>query len=255
MLVPRLIPCLDVRDGRVVKGVQFADLRDAGDPVELARAYDEQGADELVMLDISATPEGRANAADTVAAVRSVLAIPLTVGGGVRSLEDAQRLLQSGADKVAVNSAAVASPSLLRELSERFGAQCTVLAIDAVRVPGEGPQAWEVVTQCGALRTGIDVVKWAARAVRLGAGEILLTSFDRDGTGAGYDLELLTAVTDAVRVPVIASGGAKCARHFQEALFAGASAVLAASILHDGATTVGDLKQELSARGVEVRLC
>lgn len=253
MLLPRVIPCLDVKGGRVVKGVRFASLRDAGDPVERAAAYAAQGADELVLLDVSATPEGRRHALDTVRAVRAVLPIPLTVGGGVRAVEDAEHLLDAGADKVGVNSAAVARPELLAELAERFGGQCTVLALDAARLAADGPPRWEVVTLSGSKRTGLDALAWARRAVALGAGEVLLTSFDRDGTRAGYDLELLRAITGAVRVPVIASGGADTAAHMVAALRAGASAVLAASILHDGETTVGDLKRDLVAAGVEVR--
>jgi len=252
-LKTRVIPCLDVKDGRVVKGVRFASLRDAGDPVERAAAYAAQGADELVLLDVSATPEGRRHALDTVRAVRAVLPIPLTVGGGVRAVADAERLLDAGADKVGVNSAAVARPELLAELAERFGGQCTVLALDAARVTASGPPRWEVVTMSGATRTGIDAVAWAREAVALGAGEVLLTSFDRDGTRDGYDLELLRAVCGAVRVPVIASGGADTAAHMVAALQAGASAVLAASILHDGETTARDLKRDLVAAGVEVR--
>ncbi len=251
MLLPRIVPCLDVRDGRVVKGVRFAGLRDAGDPAELAAVYAEQGADELCLLDVSATPRGRAHAYETVRAVRRVLPIPLTVGGGVRSVADAEALLDAGADKVGVNSAAVARPELLEELEERFGAQCTVLALDAAaRTDAEG---WEVVTHSGAERTGLDAVAWARDACRRGAGEVLLTSFDRDGTQSGYDLALLAAVAESVSVPIIASGGARTAEHLAEALETGASAVLAASILHDGITTVGDLKRALGALGKEVR--
>lgn len=249
MLLPRIVPCLDVKDGRVVKGVRFQGLRDAGDPVERAAAYEEQGADELVMLDVSATPEGRGNAVETVRAVRAVLSIPLTVGGGLRAVADAERLLDAGADKVGVNSAAVARPELLTELAERFGAQCTVLALDAAETGG----AWEVVVHSGRDRTGLDAVEWAREAVRRGAGEILLTSWDRDGTRSGYDLALLRAVSAAVSVPVIASGGADSAAHLAEGLRAGASAVLAASILHDGDTTVRDLKRALAAAGLETR--
>lgn len=255
MLMPRVIPCLDVRDGRVVKGVQFQGLRDAGDPVQLAAAYQEQGADELVILDVSATPEGRANAAETVAAVREVLALPLTVGGGVRVADDAARLLDAGADKVAVNTAAVERPELLAEMSARFGAQCTVLAIDAAQVEGvtgqHGP--WEVVTHSGVERRRRDVVVWAREAAQLGAGEILLTSWDRDGTRSGYDLDLLRAVSEAVRLPVIASGGADTPEHMADALRAGASAVLAASIFHDAHTTVEAVKAALAELGVATR--
>jgi len=249
MLLPRVIPCLDVKDGRVVKGVKFQGLRDAGDPVELAAAYADQGADELVILDVSATPEGRGNALDVVRAVREVLPLPLTVGGGVRVLADAEALLEAGADKVATNTAAVARPELLDELAERFGCQCTVLALDAAS-NGTG---WEVVVRSGRDRTGRDAIGWAQEAVARGAGEILLTSWDRDGTGAGYDLELLAAMRDAVPVPIIASGGADGPAHMTEALLAGADAVLAATIFHDGHTTVADLKAELAELGVEVR--
>ncbi|MEC8425707.1 MAG: imidazole glycerol phosphate synthase subunit HisF [Myxococcota bacterium] len=248
---PRVIPCLDVRDGRVVKGVRFQGLRDAGDPVTQASSYAEQGADELVMLDVSATPEGRATAADTCAAVRAVLPLPLTVGGGVRTVEDAARLLAAGADKFAVNTAAVEDPTLLERLADRFGRQCVVLALDAARWPG----GWEVVTGSGRNRTGRDAVGWAAEGARRGAGEILLTSWDRDGTGEGYDLELLSAVRDAVRVPVIASGGGRTPAHLAGAVRAGADAVLAASIFHDRQFTVGDIKRALrDQQGMEVRL-
>jgi imidazoleglycerol phosphate synthase cyclase subunit len=252
MLMPRVIPCLDVADGRVVKGIRFQGLRDAGDPVERAAAYADQDADELVILDVSATPEGRGHALETVRAVRQVLPLPLTVGGGVRTVADAEALLEAGADKVAVNTAAVTRPQLLAELAGRFGRQCVVLAIDARR--HEDGHWWEVVTRSGRDRTGIDAVAWAHEAdARYGAGEILLTSWDRDGTGSGYDLELLAAVRAAVRVPVIASGGAATPEHMADALAAGADAVLAASILHDGVTTVGFLKNRLAELGVEVR--
>jgi len=249
MLLPRIIPCLDVDAGRVVKGVKFQGLRDAGDPVERAAAYAEQGADELVVLDVSATPEGRGHALDVVRGVRRVLPLPLTVGGGVRRVADAEELLEAGADKVSVNTAAVAHPELLDELARRFGCQCTVLALDAARANG----GWEVVIRSGRERTGTDAVRWAADAVSRGAGEILLTSWDRDGTGSGYDTELLAAIRAAVPVPIIASGGAAGPRHMVEALHAGADAVLAATIFHDGHTTVADLKTELAGLGVEVR--
>ncbi|MCB9680101.1 MAG: imidazole glycerol phosphate synthase subunit HisF [Alphaproteobacteria bacterium] len=252
MLTRRIIPCLDVRDGRVVKGVRFQNLRDAGDPADQAAHYEATGADELVILDVSATAEGRANAAHTVAAVRAVLGIPLTVGGGIRAVDDAARLLEAGADKVSVNTAAVDDPSLLTRLSERFGAQCTVIAIDAAR-RAPGVAAWEVVTHAGTRRTGMDAIAWAREAVARGAGEILLTSWDQDGTRAGYDTELLTAVSEAVPVPVIASGGAAHAAHLVDALHAGADAVLAASIFHDGETTPSALKAVLAAAGIEVR--
>lgn len=249
MLVPRVIPCLDVDAGRVVKGVRFQGLRDAGDPVECASAYEAQGADEIVILDVSATPESRANATEVVAAVRAAISIPLTVGGGVRSVGDASRLLEAGADKVAVNTAAVARPELIAEMSAIFGAQCTVVAVDAAHRGG----GWEVVVHSGKERTGQDAVEWCRRAVDLGAGEILLTSWDRDGTRLGYDIELVEAVSAAVRIPVIASGGADGAPHLVAAVEAGASAVLVASILHDGETTVGELKSGLAVGGVEVR--
>lgn len=265
MLTRRVIPCLDCRDGRVVKGVRFAGLRDAGSPVELAAAYEAQGADEIVLLDVSATTEGRANQLETVRAVRRALSIPLAVGGGVRTADDAAALLEAGADKVGVNTAAVRDPSLLTVLAERFGCQCVILAIDAatrnaetqdVHILTPAPaahSAWEVVVQSGRERTGLDAIVWARDGARLGAGEILLTSWDRDGARSGYDLELLRAVSGAVRVPVIASGGAAHAAHLVEALGAGADAVLAASILHDGEFTVGQLKACLAEAGIEVR--
>lgn len=249
-LTARVIPCLDVRDGRVVKGVRFQGLRDAGDPAERAAAYEAQGADELVLLDVSATPEGRGHALETVRRVRNVLSIPLTVGGGIKRLDDARHLLEAGADKVSVNTAAVLDPSILASLATDFGAQCTVLAVDAAQRDGGG---WEVVIKSGRERTGIDVIAWARDAVRLGVGEILLTSWDRDGTRSGYDLALLTAISDAVPVPVIASGGAAHPEHLAEALGAGASAVLAASIFHDGDFTVGDVKRVLAAAGYAMR--
>ncbi|MDX2130516.1 MAG: imidazole glycerol phosphate synthase subunit HisF [Planctomycetota bacterium] len=251
MLKRRIIPCLDVRAGRVVKGVRFAGLRDAGDPAEQAARYEAHGADEIVILDVSATPEGRETAVMTIAAVRAVLSIPLTVGGGVRSVEDAARLLRAGADKVAVNTAAVERPALIAELSAWAGAQCVVLALDAAR-HGAG-ERWEVVTRSGAQRTGLDAPSWAGRAEELGAGEILLTSWDRDGTGAGYDLDLIRGVAARVRVPVIASGGAAGVEHMGLAFDAGADAVLAASVFHDGVLTVEGVKAALAQRGVEVR--
>jgi len=251
MLTRRLIPCLDVRDGRVVKGVRFSGLRDAGDPVEQATRYEQAGADELVMLDVSATPDGRKTALDTVRALRAVLSIPLTVGGGVRTIDDALALLQAGADKVGVNTAAVEHPETISALATRVGAQCVVLAIDAARsTEGDG---WLVVTRSGTNRTPLDAVEWARHGESLGAGEILLTSWDRDGTHSGYDLELLAAVCGSVRIPVIASGGASSAAHMAEAIEAGADAVLAASIFHDNTTTVREVKDQLAACGVEVR--
>jgi len=250
MLTSRIIPCLDVRDGRVVKGVRFQGLRDAGDPAERAAAYEAQGADELVVLDVSATPEGRGNALDTVRRVRAVLSIPLTVGGGVREVGDGVALLEAGADKVSINTAAVKQPEILSRLAERFGVQCVVLALDAAARPSG---AWEVVIRSGTERTGIDAVGWARDAVQRGAGEILLTSWDRDGTRSGYDVELLRAVSHAVPVPVIASGGAASAGHLAVALRAGASAVLAASIFHDGDTTVAQVKEVLMDEGLPIR--
>jgi imidazoleglycerol phosphate synthase cyclase subunit len=251
MLTIRVIPCLDCRDGRVVKGVRFQGLRDAGDPAELAAAYEAQGADELVLLDVSATPEGRGTHVETVRAVREQLAIPLTVGGGVRHTDNAAALLAAGADKVGVNTAAVERPELITEIAQRFGSQCAVLALDAAST-GEGQ--WEVVVQSGRQRTGKDAVKWAQEAVERGAGEILLTSWDRDGTRSGYDLSLITAVSRNVTVPVIASGGANTPAHLADALQAGADAVLAASIFHDGDYTVEAIKRELAAAGLAVRL-
>lgn len=249
MLARRVIPCLDVSHGRVVKGVRFQGLRDAGDPAERARLYEEQGADEIVILDVSATPEGRGHQHETVRRVREGLSIPLTVGGGLRSEEDAWRLLEAGADKVSVNTAAVERPALLSEIATRFGRQCCVLAIDAALRDGR----FEVLVKGGRQGTGRDAVAWAAEGERLGAGEILLTSWDRDGTRAGYDLPLTRAVAAAVRIPIIASGGADTPEHLIEALEAGADAVLAASIFHDGDRTVAEVKRYLAARGVVVR--
>ena len=251
MLTSRIIPCLDIDNGRVVKGVKFANLRDAGDPVEQATRYEQDGADELVMLDVSATTSGRETALETVRAVRRVLSIPLSVGGGVRTVEHALALLRAGADKVGVNSAAVENPSLLRELSDKVGAQCVVLSIDASML--KGGDGWEVVTRAGTHRTGIDAIEWAGKASSMGAGEILLTSFDQDGTRSGYDAELLCAVRSVTALPIIASGGADNAKHMLDALSAGADAVLAASIFHDHDTTPNAIKQELRASGIEVR--
>jgi imidazoleglycerol phosphate synthase cyclase subunit len=250
VITARILPCLDVKDGRVVKGIKFQGLRDAGDPAERAAAYEAQGADELVILDVSATTEGRKTAAETVRRVRDVLSIPLTVGGGVRSVEDAGRLLDAGADKVAVNTAAVRDPSLISAIAQRFGRQCAILALDAAARPEGG---WEVVVSSGRERTGLDAIAWAREAVSRGAGEIVLTSWDRDGTRQGYDLPLLTAASAAVPVPIVASGGADSAQHLLEGLRAGADAVLAASIFHYGETTVGDVKAFLAANGIEVR--
>lgn len=246
----RVIACLDVRDGRVVKGVRFRSLRDAGAPDERAALYEAQGADELVVLDVSATDEGRGARLDTVAAVRAKLSIPLTVGGGVRGVDDGKRLLDAGADKVAVNTAALEDPGLVGELAARFGRQCVVASVDAARAPGGG---WEVVTRAGTRRTGLDAVAWAREVVARGAGEVLLTSVDRDGTREGYDLGLVRAVASAVTVPVVASGGASTVGHLGEALAAGADAVLAASLFHDGDMTVGEAKAALARAGARVR--
>jgi len=253
MLARRVIPCLDVRDGRVVKGVRFLGLRDAGDPTARAAAYEAQGADELVLLDVSATPEGRGHALDTVRAVRKVLSIPLTVGGGVSAIEHVQALLEAGADKVSVNTAAVLDPTLVERMAERFGSQCTIVAIDAALRGERAEDGWEVVIRSGRERTGLDVIAWARDVVGRGAGELLLTSWDRDGTRSGYDLALLAAVSREVGVPVIASGGADGPEHLAEALAAGADAVLAASIFHDGDRTVADVKAHLVAQGFEIR--
>jgi imidazole glycerol-phosphate synthase subunit HisF len=247
----RVIPCLDVDGGRVVKGTNFVDLRDAGDPVELAERYDAEGADELVFLDITATHEQRDTIVDLARRTADNVFIPFTIGGGIRSVEDAQAVLDAGADKVAVNSAAVGRPELIGELAQRFGSQCVVLAIDAkARADRTG---WEVFVAGGRAATGRDVVAWAKEGVERGAGEILLTSMDRDGTGDGYDLALTGAVAAAVRVPVIASGGAGELAHLADALRAGADAALSASIFHYGQHTVGEAKAHLAAAGVAVR--
>lgn len=246
----RVIPCLDVDNGRVVKGVNFQGLRDAGDPVELAARYDQEGADELTFLDVSASKDGRGTMLDVVRRTAEQVFIPLTVGGGVRSAEDVDALLRAGADKVSVNSSAVARPELLRELSERFGAQCIVLSVDARRTP-EG--FFEVTTHGGTKSAGLDALEWAKRGEELGVGEILLNSMDGDGTKAGFDLELLKAVRAQVSIPVIASGGAGRAEHFPPAVKAGADAVLAASIFHFGEVTIPEVKHVMAAAGLEVR--
>ena len=252
MPAKRVIPCLDVTDGRVVKGVRFQDLRDAGDPAELAAAYDRMGADEIVFLDITASSDARRILLDAVARTADEVFIPLAVGGGVRSVEDMGELLTHGADKVTVNTAALADPSLITRCAEVFGAQCVVLAIDARR--REGAAGWEVFSHGGRRATGRDAVEWAALGERSGAGEILLTSMDYDGTHAGYDVDLTRAVSEAVRLPVIASGGAGSARHMYEAMTAGgADAALAASIFHFGELSIGDVKRELAGMGLEVR--
>ena len=255
MLCKRLIPCLDVKDGRVVKGVRFVDLRDAGDPVEAALAYDAQGADELVFLDITASHEDRAIMLDVVRRTAEGIYMPLTVGGGIRSLADIRTLLRAGADKVSLNTAALARPELIREAAHAFGSQCIVVAIDAKRET-EGPQArWGVYTHGGRRPAGRDAVEWAREVESLGAGEILLTSMDRDGTGAGYDLALTRAVSEAVSVPVIASGGAGGLEHLFESVTEGkADAALVASIFHFGRHTILEAKRYLRERGVPVRL-
>ena len=250
----RVIPCLDVDGGRVVKGVNFADLRDAGDPVELAATYDREGADELTFLDITASSDDRETMYDVVRRTADQVFIPLTVGGGVRSTGDVDRLLRAGADKVALNTAAVARPDLLREAAHRFGAQCVVLSVDARRASSpRTPSGFEVTTHGGRRGTGIDAVGWARQGAELGAGEILLNSVDADGTKAGFDLELIAAVRQAVHVPVIASGGAGAVSHFGPAIDAGADAVLAASLFHFGELTIGAVKRELAATGHLVR--
>ena len=251
MLAKRIIPCLDIKDGRVVKGVNFVNLRDAGDPVEQARLYDEQGADELVFLDISATHEGRKTTLELVSRVAETVFMPLAVGGGIREVDDMRNLLLAGADKVSVNSAAVRRPELLSEGAMRFGAQCIVLAIDARR----SGSSWEVYVNGGRMPTGIDAIEWAVRGVELGAGEILLTSMDSDGTLAGYDLTLTRRIAESVSVPVIASGGAGLPAHFADVLTEGkADAALAASLFHDGKLKIPELKRELQGRGVPVRI-
>ena len=254
MLAKRVIPCLDVKDGRVVKGVRFLSLRDAGDPVKAAEAYDRQRADELVFLDIAASHERRGILLDVVRRTAERVFMPLTVGGGIRTTDDIRALLAAGADKVSLNTAAVERPEFVREAAERFGTQCIVVAIDAKKKPG-AKKRWEVYTHGGRVNRRLDAVEWAKRVERLGAGEILLTSMDRDGTQQGYDLELTRAVSSAVRVPVIASGGVGSLEHLAEGLTRGrADAVLAASIFHFRKHTVGEAKRYLKKRGVRVRL-
>lgn len=249
-LAKRIIPCLDVTSGRVVKGVNFVDLRDAGDPVEIARRYDEQGADELCFLDITASSEDRDLILHVIEQVAAQVFIPLTVGGGVRKVEDVQRLLNAGADKVSINTSAVTNPDLIAEAAARYGSQCIVVAIDGKRVGDH----WEVFTHGGRNATGLDVVEWARRVEALGAGEILLTSMDRDGTREGFDLAMTRAVADAVNIPIIASGGVGSLQHLADGVQeGGADAVLAASIFHFGEHTVGEAKAFLAARGIEVR--
>ncbi len=254
-LPARVVPCLDVRNGRVVKGVNFQGLADQGDPATLAAAYEAQGADELVFLDVTATPDGRAARTDAVKAVRRELSVPLVVGGGVSAVGDAAALLEAGADKVSANTAAVRDPRLLENLARRFGIQCVVVAVDAARAPKTSicESGYEVVVRSGSTRTGLDAVAWTRRAVAAGAGEILLTSFDRDGTRGGYETSLLERVRAAVDVPIVASGGADSPAHMAEAVAAGADAVLAASIFHSGAWTVERVKQALADAGVHVR--
>ncbi|CAB1040870.1 imidazole glycerol phosphate synthase cyclase subunit [Corynebacterium diphtheriae] len=252
----RVIPCLDVKNGRVVKGVNFEGLKDAGDPVELAARYDAEGADELTFLDVSASQDGRGTMLEVVRRTADQVFIPLTVGGGVRSAEDVDQLLRAGADKVSVNTSAIARPELLQELSQRFGAQCVVLSVDARRVPEGGkpqPSGFEVTTHGGTRSAGIDAVEWAKKGEAMGVGEILLNSMDGDGTKRGFDLELIEKVRHAVSVPVIASGGAGKPEDFPPAIASGADAVLAASIFHFGEVTISEVKKQVAAAGYEVR--
>jgi cyclase len=255
-LAKRIIPCLDVENGRVVKGVQFVDIRDAGDPVEVAKRYDEQGADEITFLDITASHEGRETTIHTVEAIAEQVFIPLTVGGGIRTIEDIRNMLNAGADKTAINSAAIYNPEFVKEAAEKFGSQCIVIAIDAKKVsePGE-PGKWEIFTHGGRKPTGIDVVEWAVRMTNYGAGEVLLTSMDQDGVKSGFDIELTRAVSEAVNVPVIASGGVGNLQHLADGVTHGkADAVLAASIFHFGEHTVEEAKLHMQEQGIEVRL-
>ncbi len=252
MYAKRIIPCLDIKDGRVVKGTNFLNLRDAGDPVEVAAAYSDAGADEVVFLDITASHEGRATVAELAARVADQLSIPFTVGGGIRTAEDFRAILLQGADKISINSAAIDRPALISEAAARFGSQCVVVAIDARR--REDGSGWDVYKNGGRLRTGLDALEWAAEAERLGAGEILLTSMDGDGTKSGYDLELTAAVSSRAGIPVIASGGAGTMEHFAQAFIQGkADAVLAASLFHYHEIAIPDLKAYLAARGIPVR--
>ena len=256
MLAKRIIPCLDVDAGRVVKGVRFVDIRDAGDPVEVARRYNEEGADEITFLDITASSDERETIVHVVEQVASEVFIPLTVGGGIRTLEDVRRMLNAGADKVSINTAAIHNPDFVKQAADRFGSQCIVVAIDAKRVSAEGePGRWEIFTHGGRKPTGIDAVAWARRMEALGAGEILLTSMDRDGTKAGFDLELTRAISDAVHIPVIASGGVGTLEHLAEGVIEGhADAVLAASIFHFAEYSIDEAKQVMAKAGIEVRL-
>ena len=254
-LAKRIIPCLDVTSGRVVKGIQFVGLRDAGDPVEIARRYNEQGADELAFLDITASSDGRDLILGVVEAVAAQVFIPLTVGGGVRAVEDVQRLLNAGADKVSINTAAVQNPRLVEEATARYGSQCIVVAVDAKRVAESGTPRWEVYTHGGRRPTGLDALEWGRRMEAAGAGEILLTSMDRDGTRSGFDLELTRAFSDALSIPLIASGGVGNLDHLVEGILQGrADAVLAASVFHYGEHTVGEAKEHMARKGIEVRL-
>ena len=254
-LAKRIIPCLDVDNGRVVKGVKFVEIRDAGDPVEIAKRYDQQGADEITFLDITASHEDRDTMVHVVEEIASQVFIPLTVGGGIRALEDIRRMLNAGADKVTINTAAVHNPELVREAAEKFGSQCIVVAIDAKKVSQAGePGRWEIFTHGGRKQTGLDAIEWAQKMVSLGAGEILLTSMDRDGTKIGFDLELTRGISEAVTVPVIASGGVGNLEHLAEGVLQGkADAVLAASIFHFGEYSVQEAKDYMASKGVEVR--
>jgi cyclase len=255
MLTKRIIPCLDVKDGRVVKGKSFVQLRDAGEPVELADFYYREGADELVFLDITATPEGRDTMVDVVERISEKVFMPLTVGGGLRHINDMRRMLRAGADKVSVNTAAVLNPGLIREAADKFGSQCIVVAIDAKRVSGVSQPGWEIYTHSGQEPGGIDALEWAREAVALGAGELLLTSMDADGHRAGYDIKLTRAISEAVNVPVIASGGAGNLENLYQALVLGkADAVLAASIFHYGTYSIRDTKKYLAQQGISVRM-
>ncbi len=255
MLTKRIIPCLDVKDGRVVKGKSFIELRDAGDPVELASCYYKEGADELVFLDITATPEGRDTMADVVERISEKVFIPLTVGGGLRSINDMRRMLRAGADKVSINTAAVLKPTLIRDGADKFGSQCIVVAIDAKRVDGGSQSRWEVYTHSGQKPTRIDALAWAKQVVELGAGELLLTSMDADGHRGGYDIELTRATAEAVSVPVIASGGAGTLEDLYQALVVGkADAVLAAGIFHYGTYSIGEVKEYLTKKKIPIRI-
>ena len=254
MLAKRIIPCLDVDDGRVVKGVRFVEIKDAGDPVEVARRYDQEGADEITFLDITASAHGRETMVHVVEQVAGEVFIPLTVGGGIRTLEDIRRMLNAGADKVSINTAAVFRPEFVREAAERFGSQCIVVAIDAKQV-ADDPKRWEIFTHGGRKPTGLDAVEWARRMVAYGAGEILLTSMDRDGTKQGFDLDLTRAISEAVSVPVIASGGVGKLDHLADGILEGkADAVLAASIFHFAEYSIREAKEHMAGRGIEVRL-